>query len=100
MLLEKRNQVVKEKEIYNYITDDVEISSDSEEDICRKKFRWKQILTMKKILMWKFWKKFRWKKVQMMKIKYKIFSGFLFPGVEFFFFRAWDEKCRVPFGKI
>ena len=68
MFLEECKFVTKEKNIHNYITDDVEIYSDSdEEDLLEK------ILTVKKILMKKLWKKFRWKKVSVKKIKYKYF---------------------------
>ena len=44
-------------------------------EICWKKFRWKNILIMKKILTRKLWEKFIWKKVLMTKIKDKSFSG-------------------------
>ena len=57
---------IKEKKIDNYIIDDINIASDSDE-LCWKKFRWKKILIMKKILMNKFWKKFRWKIILMKK---------------------------------
>ena len=43
----------------------------------------------------------------MKKIKYNIFSGFPFPEVQEIFpwqscsnFRAWPEKCRLPFQEI
>ena len=68
VFLEECKYVVKEKNIHNYIIDDVEIYSDSDEgDLLEK------ILTNKKILMKKLWKKFRWKKVSVKKIKYKYF---------------------------
>ena len=48
------------------------------------------LIPMKKIC----WKKFRWKKVLMKKIKYKIFPGFSFSEVEFFYFEGLGWKLR------
>ena len=63
LFLEEYKYVIKEKNIHSYIIDDVEISSDSDEETLLEKFRWKKILIMKKILIKKFWKKIRWKKI-------------------------------------
>ena len=62
LFLEEYKYVIKEKNIHSYIIDDVEISSDSDEETLLEKFRWKKILIMKKILIKKFWKKIRCKK--------------------------------------
>ena len=70
MILEECRYVVKDKKINNYITDDVELSSDSDEEDLLEKIQQKKILIVEKILMKKLWKKF--------------FFGVF--GVEFFYF--------------
>ena len=62
MFLEECKYVINEKKIPRYIIDDTEVSSDSNEEnsdegTLLKKFRWRKILIMKKILMRKFWEK-------------------------------------------
>ena len=55
MFLEECKYVIKERKIHNYITDDLEISFDSDEEILDKiqikKILMKKILVKKKILM-------------------------------------------------
>ena len=98
MILEECRYVVKDKKINNYITDDVELSSDSDEEDLLEKIQRKKILIVEKILMKKLWKKFGWKKILMKKVKYNFFSGF--SGWSSFIFRTWAEKCRFPFSEI
>ena len=66
VFLEKCKYVVKEKRIHNYIIDDGKISFDSDEEDLLKKIQMEKVL--------------------MKKIKCKIFPGFSFSEVEFFYF--------------
>ena len=65
VFLEKCKYAAKEKRIHNYIIDDGKISFDSDEEDLLKKIQMEKVL--------------------MKKIKYKIFPGFSFSEVEFFY---------------
>ena len=65
VFLEKCTYVVKEKRIHNYNIDDGKIYFDSDEEDLLKKIQMEKVL--------------------MKKIKYKIFRGFSFSEVEFFY---------------
>ena len=84
VFLEECKYVLKEKKIHNYITDEVEISSD-EEDLLEK-IQMERNSDYGENSDKEIMEKIQMEKVLMKKIKYKIFSGFL--GCSSFIFRA------------
>ena len=62
VFLKECKYIIKEKKIHNYMNDNVEISSHSDEKTLFEKIQTEKILIMKNILITKFRKKFSWEK--------------------------------------
>ena len=88
--LEECKYVVKEKKIHDYTIDDVDISSDSDEQALLEKIQMEENPDYEENSDEESMENVKWEKILMKKIKYKIFSGF--SKWSPFISRAWVEK--------